>query len=150
MTPIITKPLSHEEASILFDANAVFLGKADAIEAHRIVELFGEPAARFIDENTYHGGYMEPGTDYNASGSCAPDDPCLNYYYFSGFLKVVSNHNHRLQVLAHKQSEGGAIWDTVWEERCERLDAKDSKDMEETKSKRRNRTKAGNNCTTTA
>lgn len=131
MTPIITKPLSREEAATIFAENAVFLGKADAIGAHRMVELFGEPAARWIERNTHHGGYLIPGTDYNASGSCAPDDPCLDYYYLSGFLKVVSNHNHRLQVSAHIQSEGGAIWDDVWEERCARLAAQDAQDAAE-------------------
>lgn len=141
MTPIITKQLSRAEAATIFEENAVFLGSSDAICIHRIVELFGEPAARFIERTTHYDGYMKGGADYNASGSCAPDDPCLNYYYFSGFLKVVSEHNHRLQVLAHRQSEGGAIWDRVWEERCERIAAQDAKDEAEAEVKKQKRRK---------
>lgn len=141
MTPIITRPLSRAEAAAIFEENAVFLGRGDAIAIHRVVELFGEPAARFIEKTTHYRGYMEPGTDYNASGSCAPDDPCLNYYYFTGFLKVVSNHNHRLQVLAHKQSEGGTIWDMVWTERCERIAAQDAKDEAEAEARKQKRRK---------
>lgn len=115
-----------------------------------MVELFGEPAARFIDRCTHYKGYMEPGTDFNGSGSCAPDDPCLNYYYFTGFLKVVSDHNHRLQVIAHRQSEGGKVWDRVWEERCKRLDAEDAKDKAELEAKRqRRRKKKADNADTT-
>ena len=75
MTPIITKPLSREEAATIFAENAVFLCKADAIGAHRMVELFGEPAARWIERNTHHGGYLFPGSEDNATAACATDDP---------------------------------------------------------------------------
>lgn len=141
MTPIITRPLSRAEAAAIFDENAVFLGRADAIEIHRIVELFGEPAARFIERNTCMNGWLEGGTDYNASGSCTPYDPCLRYYYFTGFLKVVSNHNHRLQVIAHSQSEGGAIWDKVWDERIKAIDALDAQHEAEAEARRQKRRK---------
>lgn len=141
MTPIITRPLSRAEAAAIFEENAVFLGRDDAIAIHRVVELFGEPAARFIEKNTCYRGYMEAGTDYNASGTCTPGDPCLNYYYFTGFLKVVSNHNHRLQVIAHSQSEGGSVWDGVWEERLKKLADQDAKDLAEAEARRQKRRK---------
>lgn len=149
MTPIITKPLSRAEATAIFDENAVFLGISDAIEIHRIVELFGEPAARFIEKNTCFNGWLEGGKDYNASGSCTPDDPCLRYYYFTGFLKVVSNHNHRLQVIAHSQSEGGAVWDKVWDERINALSALDAQhDSEsEARTQKRRKKKTNNSAT---
>lgn len=127
MNPIIMNQLNKAEAVTIFEENAVLHGNADAIEAHRIVELFGEGAARFIERCTEHNGYLIPGVDYNATGACSAADPCLMYYFLPGFIKIVSDHNHRLQVIAHQQSEGGNVWETVWNERRERMEAEDRK-----------------------
>lgn len=105
-----------------------------------MVELFGEPAALFIDICTHYED-MKRGTDYSRSGSFASDDPVLDYFYFTGFLKVVSDHNHRLQVISHRQSEGGKVWDIVLEERFKKIDAEDAKNQAELEAKRQKRRK---------
>lgn len=135
MNQIITYQLSKAAAIAIFEENAVFHSSGDAMDAHRVVELLGEPAARYIDRTTKYNGSMEGGRDWNAAG----DDPVLPYYFLSGWLKIVSDHNHRLQVAAHQASEGGAIYDRVWAERCAALDAADAEEArkrEERKAKR--------------
>lgn len=139
MTPLITKPLSKAEASAIFAENAVFLGGSDAIEIHRIVELFGEQAAIFIEENARYGRCMD--NDLHLDGFGTLDDPLVAYFYFPGFLKVIAEHNLRLQLVAHRQSEGGAVWDRLWEERCKRLAEQDARDEAELEARRQKRRK---------
>lgn len=138
MSAIINYPLSKAAATALFKENAILYYNADAIPVHRIVELFGEPAARYLDKVTHYGSSFEAGRDWNAAGACG-DDPCLPFYYLSGFFKIVSEHNHRLQVIAHQSSEGGQIYDKVWEERYAALRAADEEEerkRQERKAKR--------------
>lgn len=139
MTQIITHQLTKAAATALFEEHAVLHGAVDAIDVHTVCELFGEPAARFIERVTCYGSSFAGGKDYNGYGSCEDGDPCLSFFYLSGFYKIVSDHNHRLQVIAHQNSEGGKIFDTVWGERVARLRAQDEEDerkREERKAKR--------------
>lgn len=121
----INYQLNKAAAITIFEENAVFHSSGDAIDVHRIGELLGEAAIRDIERGTRYKGFMEGGIDYNASGACG-DDPCLPYFFLSGWLKIVSYHNHRLQVIAHQNSEGGKIYDDVWAERKARIDAEDA------------------------
>ena len=125
MSQIITYQLNKATAVATFEENAVYHYNGDAIDVHRVVELLGEPAARFIDRTAHHNGFMEGGRDYNASGS-AGDDPVLPYFFLTGWLKIVAEHNHRLQVAAHRASDGGATYDRIWEERVAAIDAADA------------------------
>lgn len=67
MNQIITYQLSKAAAVAIFEANAVFHSSGDAMDIHRVVELLGEPAARYIDRTTKYKGIMEGGRDYNAT-----------------------------------------------------------------------------------
>lgn len=138
MSEIINYQLSKAAAIAIFEENAVFHSSGDAIDVHRVAELMGEAAIRFIDRTTKYNGFMEAGRDYNAAGASG-SDPVLPYYFLSGWLKIVSDHNHRLQVIAHQNSDGGAIFDRVWAERCAAIDAADSEEerkRQERKAKR--------------
>lgn len=134
---MIEKSLNKAEALELFRQNCALHYHDDAVEEHRIAELFGPEIARYVFE--HNNSWMKPGADWNASGSCAPDDPSLNYYYLSGFMLIVAAHNHRLQVKAHASSDGGKIMDVLrkeWRERIAALDAEDARKREERKAKR--------------
>lgn len=144
MTPLITKPLSKAEAAAIFAENAVFHEGNDAIEIHRIVELFGEPIARFIEEAYLYTGTMEILIDIRVSGT-GGEDAILHYCYFSGFLKAVSQHNHLLQVISHRQSEGGAVWDRIAAEYSKRVEAEVQKEAR----RQRRRKKKDDNADTT-
>lgn len=138
MPAIINYQLNKAAAVAIFEENAVFHSSGDAIDVHRIGELLGEAAIRDIDRGTGYKGFLEGGLDWNAAGACG-SDPCLPYYFLSGWMKLVSYHNHRLQVIAHQSSEGGQIYDKVWEERCAAINAADAEDerkRQERKAKR--------------
>ena len=62
-----------------------------------------------------------------------------NYLYKDGFLKLVTEHNYLCVIKAHKESEGGHIFDRYWEERSRRIEereAEENRKREEHKAKR--------------
>lgn len=116
---MITTPLSREAAEQLFTEEAIVMSGtgAEGIAQYRIVELFGEPAAAFMERNIKAEGYLIGGKDYNATGAASIDRPMIYYLYKAGFYKVVAEHNYLLSLQAHKASEGGSIVDALWRKR---------------------------------
>lgn len=135
---MITTLLSKEAAEQLFTEEAIIMSGtgAEGIAQYRIVELFGEPAAAFMERNIKAEGYLIGGKDYNATGAATIDRPMIYYLYKPGFYKVVAEHNYLLSLQAHKASEGGAIVNALWRDREERLAAEEAKRAERRKSKR--------------
>lgn len=134
---MITTLLSKEAADQLFTEEAIIMSGtgAEGIAQYRIVELFGEPAAAFMERNIEAEGYLIGGKDYNATGAATIDRPMIYYLYKPGFYKVVAEHNYLLSLQAHKASEGGAIVNALWRDREERLAAEEAKRAERRKSK---------------
>lgn len=134
----INRQLSRVEAIQIFEQNAVLHVTKDAIDIHRIGELFGENTLRKLESLLTEQGSFSPGLDWNASGGSG-DDPLLPYVYISGFLKIVSERNHELQVTAHKVSEYGKLYDQLKEQRFARIEASEAEEQrkrEERKGKR--------------
>ena len=120
--------LSKAKAAELFEQKCMVQHGDDAVPEYRIAELFGLEAARWIERNIHADGFLVPGRDWNASGSCEPGDHFLHHFYLSGFMKIVSAHNRRVHVAAHTSSEAGRAVDAIWEERSRRLDEKDAEE----------------------
>lgn len=136
-TEIKGKMLTKAEAEELFDRNAVLLDyTCNAVPFYKVIEIFGEEAAAFLEGNMKHNGYISFGRDYSGYGTGVNTD---DYLYKCGFLKVVTDHNNRIAIKVHEQSEGGHIWDRYWEERSRRMDeaeAEEARKRAERKAKR--------------
>lgn len=119
----IKTTLNKEQAAALFDNEAILFGDCNGIPEYRVVELFGEWVGAFIENTLSLDGYLAGGKDWNGAGACSEDEPFIHYFYRSGFYKIVSKHNYRLTVQAHRASEGGRIMDAQWNIRHERMEA---------------------------
>lgn len=131
--------LSRQAAEDLFNQEAILFGETNAIPEYRIVEIFGEWAGVFIEKHIYYNGYLELGRDCNAWGDCGAERPMLNHLYRSGFFKIVSEHNYRLTLQAHRTSDAGKVVDALWQARRERMEAaerEEDRKREERKAKR--------------
>lgn len=131
--------LSRQAAEDLFTQEAILFGETNAVPEYRIVEIFGEWAGAFIEKHIHYHGYLEGGRDWNAWGNCEPDRPMLNYLYRHGFLKIVSEHNYRLTLEAHRSSDAGKVVDALWQARREAMaaaEAEEDRKREERKAKR--------------
>ncbi|MDE5589045.1 MAG: hypothetical protein K2J60_07865 [Acetatifactor sp.] len=136
---MIEEVLNKAAAVELFESEAILLGQSDVVPFYRAIELFGEEAARFLDENAFIDGYVNCGVDWNGMGACSVERPFTSYLYKFGFLKVVTEHNYLRVIKAHKESEGGHILDRYSEERNRRLEereAEEERKREERKAKR--------------
>lgn len=136
---MIDKVLNKAEAVELFEKEAILFGTNDVVPFYRAIELFGEEAAVFFDENIKWEGYLKGGEDWNAWGACTDKKPITNYLYKAGFLKLVTEHNYQLVIKAHSESEGGRIFDKHWEERGRRIEeaeAEEERKRAERKAKR--------------
>lgn len=134
----INRQLSRAEAIKLFEQNAVLHGTADAIDIHRIGELFGEKILLKLDYWITVPGFFSPGRDWNSWGACG-DDPLLPYILQQGFMRIVSQHNHDLQVTAHKASESGKLYDRLVDERRARIEAEDAEEERKRQERRAKR-----------
>ena len=139
---MIEGDLGKAKAAELFEQECMVQHGYDAVPEYRIAELFGMEAARWIERNIHADGFLVPGRDWDASGSCEPGDPFLHHFYLSGFMKIVSAHNRRVHVAAHTSSEAGRAVDAIWEERSRRLEEKDAEE-DARRRKARNRRKGG-------
>lgn len=131
--------LSRQAAEALFDNEAILFGDTNGIPEYRIVEIFGEWAGVFIEKHIHHNGYLEGGRDYNSWGDCGAERPMLHHLYRNGFYKIVSEHNYRLTLQAHRSSEAGKVVDALWQARRERTEAaerEEERKREERKAKR--------------
>lgn len=136
---IIEKMLNKTETNELFENEAILLCGQNAIPYYRVVELFGEMAAVFIESNQKYNGYLAGGLDYNSCGACTEERPMLSYLLKPGFLKVVSEHNYFIALQKHKESNGGQLIDKYFEERYRQMEEQeeaDRKKAEERKAKR--------------
>lgn len=136
---MINEVLNKAAAVELFEKESILFGTSDAVPFYRAIELFGEEAAAFFDENIKWEGYLKGGEDWNAWGACTDKRPIMNYLYKAGFLKLVTEHNYQLVIKAHSESEGGHIFDRYWEERSRRIEeaeAEEERKRAERKAKR--------------
>lgn len=105
---MIKRLLNKADAVDLFEKNAILLDDNDAIPFHRTVEIFEETADSF-DKNISGykiPGYFKSGIDYNViTGNNDDERPTIDYFYKSGFLKLVREHNYMLVVKLYKKRE---------------------------------------------
>lgn len=125
----ITYTMNRMQADHLFAAEAVFMYSADVIPEYRVIELFGNDMAAWLDSCCRHEGYMRGGRDYNCCGDCPG---MIHYFYREGFYKIVSKSNGARILQAHQNSE--ALVDKVWEKRVQELRRQDAEN--ESKAKR--------------
>ncbi len=119
------KMLTKADAEALFERNAVLLDyTCNAIPFYRVIEIFGEEAAVFLEKNMEYQGYIANAKDYGSYSDAITG----NFLYKCGFLKVVVHHNNYLSQKAHKESESGHVWEQCWEARCRRLDEEDAEE----------------------
>lgn len=121
----INYTMNLAQANSLFDAEAVFMYSADVVPEYRVIELFGDEMAAWLDSCCLYEGYMKAGRDYGAAGDVGE---MIRYFYKSGFHKIVSKFNHRLLLHAHRASDAGKLADAVFEERVRELNRKESEE----------------------
>ena len=119
----INYTMNLAQANSLFDAEAVFMYSADVIPEYRVIELFGNDMAAWLDSCCRHDGYMKAGRDYNYGGDVSET---IRFFYKSGFYKVVSKSNHRLLLHAHRSCDAGKLADAIMEERIRELARQDA------------------------
>lgn len=118
----MNKMINKSEAMEIFEKEAVLLGSEDVLPFYKAIDIFGELAAIFIDDNMKHNGYLVGGTDWNSIGACTKSRPSIDYFYKSGFLKLVSEYNYLISIEEHKHSKGGAIYNQYMDQRSRLLD----------------------------
>lgn len=132
----ITYAMNQMQADNLFAAEAVFMHSADVIPEYRVIELFGDDMARWLDSCCRYEGYMRGGRDYNFVGDC---HEMIRYFYREGFYKIVSKANGARMLQSHQNSEAGKLADEVMEERTQKLarqDAENERKRQERRAKR--------------
>ena len=136
----INETISKKTADALFDDEAILFGNANWIPEYRIVELFGEWAAAFIEKHICYNGYMVERVDYcDVRNDNSNVHSKIRFCSRAGFNKIVSEHNYRVCFEAHRTSEAGKIVDALWQARLDRLsaaDAENRREREERKAKR--------------
>ncbi|MDE7332158.1 MAG: hypothetical protein K2O16_07935 [Lachnospiraceae bacterium] len=125
---MIDEVLNKAAAVELFEGEAVLIGSDDAVPFYRAVELFGEWAAAFINECREKRAYFEIGRDYSGWGACNDERPFTEYFYKTGFLKLVQEHNYLHIIKAHNESRGGQLIDRYTEARLRRLDEREAEE----------------------
>ena len=126
--------MNKAQSDEVFNANAVMMSGRDVIFDYKIYELFGSEACAWAESCMHHQGYLDWGKDCNTWG----DGDC-NYFYKSGYEKLVSRHNYCTSLAEYKDSEGGRVWDGLWQARSERMEAAEAegeRKKEERKAKR--------------
>lgn len=135
----IEHTLNRAQADTLFDNEAILFGNTNGIPEYRIVELFGEWAAAFIERNIHYNGYLNGGEDWNGWGDCSAEKPMLHFLYRAGLYKVVSEHNYILMLAGHRSSAAGRVVDAQWQRRHkeqEAAEAEEARKREERRAKR--------------
>lgn len=70
---MINRLLKKEEAEALFEKEAVMMVDRNGVPYYRVIDLFGEQAARFIARHQSHDGWLQAGRDWNGFGECSED-----------------------------------------------------------------------------
>lgn len=126
--------MNKEQADAVFAANAVAMSGRDVIFDYKIWELFGPDACAWAESCMHHEGYLDWGKECNSWGPCG-----TNYFYKSGFDKLVSWNNYQICLAEYKASEGGKVWDDLWQARhgaMEAAELEEERKREERKAKR--------------
>lgn len=110
--------MNKAQADEVFAANAVAMSGQDVIFDYKIWELFGSEICSWAESCIRKQGYLDWGTEVNSWGDCG-----CNYFYKSGFDKLVSFHNYHCCLEEYKKSEGGIVWDGIWQNRREKIEA---------------------------
>lgn len=131
---VITYPINSQQANTLFADNAVMMSGSDVIFDYRAAELFGPEVCTWAENCMGSDSYLSPGKDWNSwgAGKC-------RYFTRSGFSKLVSHHNYLICVKEYDMSEGGKIWNDLWQARCERMDAADAEEERKREERRAKR-----------
>ena len=129
----INYTLNRAQAEELFAAEAVFMYSADMVPEYRVIDLFGDDIAKWLDSCCRYNGYMKGGQDYNHCGDCGS---LIRFFYLPGFLKIVSKANHAQALQSHRNSEAGKLADRLSEERAQKLQELD-KEAERKRQERR-------------
>ena len=132
----INYTMNLAQANALFDKEAVFMYSADMVPEYRVIELFGNDMAAWLDSCCRHEGYMRGGRDYNYGGDC---HDMIRFFYREGFYKIVSKANGAQILQSHRNSEAGKLVDKVMEERVQELrrqDAEEERKRAERRAKR--------------
>lgn len=132
----ITYTMNKMQADQLFAAEAVLVYSRDSVPEYRILELFGEDIAWWLDACCVDEGYMKSGHDYV---SALPGGRIIRYFFLSGFYKIVHHSNDAKIFQTHQNSEAGKFIDRVWEERGRRMElreAEEERKRQERKAKR--------------
>lgn len=126
--------MNKAQCDEIFAANAVAMSGRDVIFDYKVAELFGPDACAWAERCMHHQGYLDWGKECNSWG----DFGC-NYFYKSGFEKLASWHNYHICLAEYKASEGGKVWDALWQARQDRMEAaerEEERKREERKAKR--------------
>lgn len=132
--------MNKAQADEVFAANAVAMSGRDVIFDYKIAELFGPDICAWADSGMCYNGYLDWGENCSSWGPCG-----CNYFYKTGFDKLVSWHNFHICLAEYKSSEGGKVWDALWQARHERMEAEEREEerkREERKAKRASARKA--------
>ena len=115
--------MNKAQADEVFAANAVEMSGLDVIFDYKIWELFGPDVCIWAESCMRHQGYLDWGKECNSWGDCG-----CNYFYKSGFDKLVSWHNYHICLAEYKASEGGKVWNSLWQARHERMEAAEAEE----------------------
>lgn len=129
--------MNKEQAEALFAEHAVMMGERDVIFDYVVADLFGPEACVWAESCMGSDHYLELGPDWGSWGSCG-----CHYFKRSGFMKLVSWHNYHICLAEYQASEGGKIWDGLWQARQERLDAADAEEERKREERRAKRAAA--------
>ena len=110
--------MNKEQADEVFATNAVAMSGQDVIFDYKIWELFGSEICAWAEKCMHSEGYLDWGKDCNSWGAYG-----CNYFYTSGFDKLVSWHNYQCCFAEYKESEGGSVWDGLWQARHDAIEA---------------------------
>lgn len=131
---LIVHALNKEQATALFDENAVMQGSSDVIYDYRIAELFGPEVCEWAESCMGADHFLQCGPDWSMWG----DGGC-HYFTRSGYNKIVSHHNYLVCHEEYEASEGGKLWARLWKARHDRMDAEEAEEerkRQERKAKR--------------
>lgn len=125
---MIKEPLNREAAEQIFQQEAICFGCIDAIPQYRVIELFGEHIAYFMEKNMKQKGLLDIGRDCGLIGYGTEERPLLTYFVKEGFMKIVSEHNYLCVIAAHAESDAGRLADELRRKTIERIDREDAED----------------------
>ena len=126
----MNKALSDE----VFATNAVAMSGRDVIFDYKVTELFGTDICTWAESCMGAEHYLDWIRDWGSWG----ENGC-HYFTKSGYDKLVSWHNYHVCLGEYRASEGGKVWDSLWQARHERMEAferEEDRKREERKAKR--------------